>query len=272
MQINKILGKLAPAHKDIIPVIKTIREKYRIPEIAPGDETLAEILGSKTLVNVEALHQDIETGLRERPKFLPENSEAVYNIFRDKEEHNLNYPELNDIPSDLRKDIKTLMFVLIKILEPYHQALEGVFSVLSNNILEYLLEGEARELPEEWFQTAYEMDMMGEPIIVAMCNEAADPEEVADLFKAQYKRTFGKTKPQFTERQTETADYLRMKWEGKSISYLVDIYIENHPDEFPENINSKEYRVAKDRLYQQMKKNMQRLEKRLDNILGTKTR
>jgi len=47
MQINKLLGKPTPAHPELVPILKAIREKYNFPEIAPGDDTIAEILNSE---------------------------------------------------------------------------------------------------------------------------------------------------------------------------------------------------------------------------------
>lgn len=61
MQINKLLGILTPAHPDIFPVLEIIREKYNIPEIAPGDYTLAEILWAEDEIDLEAMYHDIET-------------------------------------------------------------------------------------------------------------------------------------------------------------------------------------------------------------------
>ena len=111
------------------------------------------------------------------------------------------------------------------------------------------------------------MNMMGEPVIVAMCGQAGDPKEAARLLKAEYTKTFGKDRPKITSGQLNTADYLRMKLEGKPIEYLLEIYAVNHPSEFP-----KGYRPGKnDKQYQRMKKQLQRLEKQVDKLLGTKT-
>jgi len=37
MKITKTLGKLTPAHPDLLPILASVRKKYGIPEIAPGD-------------------------------------------------------------------------------------------------------------------------------------------------------------------------------------------------------------------------------------------
>ena len=89
--------------------------------------------------------------------------------------------------------------------------------------------------------------------------------------KLSIQKTFGKDRPNITGGQLSTAEYLRMKWEGKSIAYLVDIYAENNPSQFPSDFRSKEYKAAKEDQYQRMKKRLQRLKSQLDKMLGTKT-
>jgi len=270
MHINKLLGQLTPAHPDIIPILKTIREKYNLPEIAPGDDTLAEILGGENEIDLKVLHQDIETELRNNPDLLPSGTDNIFRILQAKDENNLELPELKELSIEIRESFQALLEFVFMIFEPYRTAIDGLFSTLADNLMYYMLTGETQDLPENWFQTAYTTNMMGEPVIVAMCNQAADPKEVAELLKAQYTRTFGKDRPKITSGQMNSVEFLRMKWEGKSIAYLVDIYAENHPSQFPEDFQSKEYRSAKDKHYQLMKKNLQRFEKQIDKLWGTK--
>jgi hypothetical protein len=41
---TKIIGSLLPAHEDIMPILKEIREKYQIPEISPTDNEMKILL------------------------------------------------------------------------------------------------------------------------------------------------------------------------------------------------------------------------------------
>jgi len=236
MREENFFGKLLPSHPDLLPSLQRIREKYNIPEIAPGDETLAEILGAENEIDLEAFRQDIETELRKIPELLPKGADIIYKILQDKEENNLNFPELDELSEEIRANVNALMMLLVSIIEPYRFAIDGLFTTLADNLLDFLLTGEAQELPENWFQAAYTMNMMGEPVVVALCNRAADPKNVAQLFKAEYTKTFGSDRPKLTDGHMNTAEYLRMKWEGKSISYLVDIYAENHPSGAPRSV------------------------------------
>ena len=270
MQINKLLGKLTPAHPDFLPILTSVREKYDIPEIAPGDETLAEIVGADNMPDVEAMRDDIEQELRKVPDFLPKEALLIYKILEAKEQ-DFPYPELDELSEEMRKMVKQLMSVTAQMVEPYKYAFDIIFSGLADHSIEYLLFGTARELPEDWFMMAGPMQTIwGEPVIIAMGSELADPREVTKLYKAAYREEFGDAKPKITEGHLNSSDDLRMNLEGKPINYLVGIYEENHPSEFPPR-SSKQYPKTRQTHHERIKKNLQRLNKRLDEILGTKT-
>ena len=109
MQINKLFGKLTPAHPYFSPVIKAIREKYNYPEIAPGDDTLAEILNSEDDIDLEALRQDIETEIRKNPELLPPEIESIYRIVLAKEENNIDLSEFDNCPPEAKKNYLALL-------------------------------------------------------------------------------------------------------------------------------------------------------------------
>ena len=93
MKINQTLGKLTPAHPDLLPILASVREKYGIPEIAPGDATLAEFLGVDNMPDIEAIRDEIERELRKVPDFLPEKSQLIHKII-DAKENDFPYPEI----------------------------------------------------------------------------------------------------------------------------------------------------------------------------------
>jgi hypothetical protein len=271
MQIKKLLGKLTPAHPDFIPILQTIREKYDLPEIVPGDETLAEILGAEAEIDPEILRQDILTALKDNPELLPADARSIYTLVQAKEGNKFDLSKLDECPPEIKKNFMALLDLVVALLKPSHSVIDAIFSTLADNLLDYLLTGETRDLPENWLQVADTMNILGETVIFAMCNQAADPKQAAQLYKAEFTKTFGKDRPKVTEGHLNTAENLRMKWEGKSIAYLVDIYAEKHPSQFPSDFRSKEYKAAKKKQYQIMKKRLQRLENQLDKKLGTKT-
>jgi hypothetical protein len=268
MEINKLLGKLTPAHPDLIPIIKTIREKYDIPEMEPGEETLAELLGGKAEIDYETMRADIEDELRQTPDLIPKETQNLINLLVLKENNYEGLKDLEEMTPQVRDSFIALLNLVSVFIEPFGYAIEKLYQSLSNNLFEYLISGNASELPEELFQNVFTQNIMGTPVIVAMCGQASDPKEVAKQLTAEYTRNFGKDRPKITSSNLDTADFLRMKMEGKSLGYLVDIYAENHPSEFPSDFRSREYKEAKEKQKEKMKKRLQRLEKSIDKILG----
>jgi hypothetical protein len=59
MEETKILGKLLPSHPDILPILKEIREKYKIPEISPTDDSLKVLLEYELEIDWKAVHAEI---------------------------------------------------------------------------------------------------------------------------------------------------------------------------------------------------------------------
>jgi hypothetical protein len=41
---TKVIGSLLPAHEEIMPTLKEIREKHQIPEISPTDNKMKILL------------------------------------------------------------------------------------------------------------------------------------------------------------------------------------------------------------------------------------
>lgn len=125
MQINQALGKLTPAHPDLLPILASVREKYNIPEIAPGDPTLAEIVGADNMPDVEAMRDEIEQELRKVPEFLPEKAQLVFKILEDKE-NDFAYPEMDELSEEMRKMVKALMLLATQFVEPDKYAFDIV--------------------------------------------------------------------------------------------------------------------------------------------------
>jgi hypothetical protein len=70
MKETQFLGTLLPSHPDFVPIVQAIRDKYKLPEISPGDDPITEIyLGDET-IPLEEFRQDIENRIRENLTFL----------------------------------------------------------------------------------------------------------------------------------------------------------------------------------------------------------
>jgi hypothetical protein len=75
---------------------------------------------------------------------------------------------------------------------------------------------------------------------MAMANELADPDKVAEMFKAEFNKAFPHHALKLTEDDVKSADFVRMKLFGKPIDYLL---------EEEEKIEPKRYRGKKSRRY-----------------------
>jgi hypothetical protein len=71
MKESQFLGALLPSHPDFLPIEDSIREKYSLPEISPGDEEIAEIFLGDEIMPLEGFRKDIENKVRENLSFLP---------------------------------------------------------------------------------------------------------------------------------------------------------------------------------------------------------
>jgi uncharacterized protein YktB (UPF0637 family) len=134
------------------------------------------------------------------------------------------------------------------------------YKPITEMIFEYLITGNTREAPQEWFGTVYTVDnFLGEKVVVAMASEAADPKVIAEQFKSEFTKTFGKRKHKITDTHLSTAEFLTMKLQGNSLKRLVERYQEKHPSEFPAKKNSKEYRKTVENQKDMMEKRLGRL-------------
>jgi len=241
MKETQLFGKLLPSHPDILPILEEIREKYQIPEISPYDDSLRVFLEYDLEIGWGDVHGEILERLKETD-LLPEKTKKFYNATKNMQVNPFYDPEFENVSEEFRNGIKIIIESFVKNYEPVINAIDGMYREFTNLCLEFLLTGEARELPPAWFCTVDVMDIFGEKVILAMANQVADPEDVAEMFKAKYRATFGKHRPKITEKHVKTADFLRMRWEGKSIAYLLE----------EENISAPATRKRHDKMRQEL--------------------
>ena len=161
MQINKLFGKLTPVHPDLLPILTAIREKYNFPEIAPGDDALAEILGAEVEIYPDILRQDIITALKDNPDLLPPEAKAIYTLFQAKEGNKFNLSELDKCPPEIKKNFLILLDLVVALYKPSYAVIDAIFSTLADNLLDYLLTGETRDMPENWLQVGWHNEFIG---------------------------------------------------------------------------------------------------------------
>jgi len=221
MKEAQIIGKLLPTHPDILPILEEIREKFNIPPISPTDESLKILLEFDLEINWKAVHGEILERVKETDIFL-DKTIRIYRLLKKAQAVTPDDWDFENISEKFKNEILALADLLIKQNKPLLDSIDNLYKELADHCLEYLLTGEAREIPQDWISTVEVMDNFGEIIIVAMAGQLADPDEIAELFKTKYINTFGKKRPKFTEEHVKTTDSLRMKWEGKSTTFLLE--------------------------------------------------
>lgn len=259
MKETEFLGKLMPGHPDVLPIIESIREKYSIPPVDPEDD-IDEILLTRDDIDWDAVKQDIDAQVKDFP-FFDEKETAYLQGLRTITNLPFDAPEFAALSNETREGLKKVFSILI---QPYALSLtvieEKTYKPLSDMIFEYLLTGKTRDVPEEWFGKVFTGDILGDKIVIAMAGEGTNPKLIAEQFKSEITKTFGKYKFDVTETHVATAEYYAMKKQGNSIRRLVERYEEKHPSEFPTDKNSKAYKQTKAKHREMMKKRVQKLE------------
>ena len=265
MKETQLFGKLLPANPDIQLILKHIRDKYDFPKIELGDDPLEIYLAEE--LDHDAIYQEIENQIRLIDGLIPE---SIRKFFLAHKEGIVPLPkEFETSPPEAQDAAKQIIAAMMSMQNMTFQRLDDMFERIAKNTFVYLLTGEAHELDEHWFGEVITTQMDGETVVMAIAGPIADLKIVVDQFRAEHHRLFGKQE-KITKGRMNTGDYLRMKLEGKSIADIADIYIQNHLSEFPKNPRSEEYRKAKKKLEERLKKNNQRLEEFIKKRLGDK--
>ena len=232
MKETKIIGSLLPSHEDIMPILKEIREKYQIPEISSIDNEMKILLRHELEFDWVAIHAEILEKVREIPELWTEKSKKAYDAITKMESKGVEDPELEKTSQEFRDNLQLFIDLIVKQYKPIVKEMDAFFHAIADHCIEYLITGEAREVPSNWFSNTEVVEPFGEKVVVLQASGAADPDEAAEMFKKKFRQTFGKKKYKFTETHVKTADFLRMRWEGKSYLYILEEWELREPDEF----------------------------------------
>lgn len=268
MKEAELIGSLLPSHPDIIPIIKEIRKKYNIPEIYTEDNELLEILFLDEVINWKQIREDIEAQIRTKPDLIPEQLANVSRFFNNEDVEPPELKNRSDVPDDIRNLLTNSYAFLRSIFKPVDSQLEEFYSALTDRVIEFLMTGKSREIPEGWVGTVYTTSFLGNPTIVAMVGQLGDPKEISAQFRRKFTETFGHSRPKISNENLNTARFLTLKLSGMKLKDIIDIYIEQHPSEFPKDINSSSYKEARRKHQIMFKKRIQRLQDTIIKICG----
>lgn len=252
--LPQILGQVLPAaYQDLI---KSIRDKYEIPD-DPDQDLLPQFLAEE--IPLEDIRQEIYNALKAQ---LPYNTPLAFIL-----------QPLQTLPSELplREALATLAAALpdnLTVGNTIHKHLDSLFEPhiqnLTNQLFEYTLTGEASTLPANMFGGVTVIPVPNHPFVVALATEISDQKEIAQQFRRKMRETFGDTLPDFTPSDVKAAGNWRLKLEGYKPRDIADKYILDHPSEFSKDTRSPEFRAAKEKLQERIKKQIDRLLQRLE--------
>jgi hypothetical protein len=270
MKESELLGKLLPGHPDISPIIENIREKYGIPPIDPENQDITELLLTNYEIDWEAVRQDIEEQVKNVTLFDDAAISYIQSL-KKLRDSSLDFPEFDLLPEETANALKKLFLGLIEQSKLMLEMLDNVsHKPITDFVYEYLLTGKTRDVPDEWFGRVLTTNLLGKPVILVLAGEGSNPKELAEQFKSEFTKTFGKREYKITETQMSTAEYLAMSLQGNSLKRLVERYKEKHPSEFPDDTSSKEYRKAVSNQVDKIEKRLDRLEELIEKIAGDK--
>lgn len=272
MQESKLLGTLLPAHPDIQPILWTIRQKYGIPDVIPGDDSSREYSLSGDIIDWNAVREELDFRIRFESNMIPPEVARIQMMVeaRKKLPEFLTYSE--PITPKLKEDVDMLYkqylqlydFLVMNLATPFQIAVDGFYSAAIDGLFEYLKTTRMPAIPTDWISSIHTLPFFGEDVIMVLASSLADPDDIAQKFKEYFAKEFGSRRPKITNKNLRYADYLRMWLEGMTVQDIADVDIQLHRLEYPADEESDEYKRRK-------KQNENRIEhgvKRLWNTFG----
>lgn len=270
MKEAKILGELLPSHPDLIPIIEAIRNKYGLEEVPLDGDPIEEIFLHDKPVALKGFRQDIKKHLLRKMDFLSPDFVLQYKLSK----FIVEIKEIKGVsilPKSWKEQIQNLVNSIKNFFKPLYQILDANVDAVVDMLYIYILTGETREAPSDWFGKVITMkNSSGNAIIIAMASQAADPEFIVKEFQAEYKKTFGEYRPKVTKTLADTSYYLQLRMRRKPWNFIVEEYIRIEKPKLPKRRTSQKYIDAVYAIEQKLKKRIQRTKKILEVILEDK--
>jgi hypothetical protein len=113
MLINQALGKLTPAHPDVLPILEEIRERYQIPEISPLDNSLQVLLRHELEFDWKAIHAEIQEKLKNTPDIFDKGMKKLYEGTKEyQEKGGIKDPELEKVSQEFQDNFHKMAEIL----------------------------------------------------------------------------------------------------------------------------------------------------------------
>lgn len=268
MSERQILSEVFPAHADLQPILKNLREKYKFPQFGLADADLASFLASQEEIPWEEIQRDIRAQVEANPDFFPEQIGFVRKLVQDQ-------PLALDDPEKLvegleitQEDVQAATAIMLKLIKPMAESYKRIVDDISKLLLVYLTTGETEDIPLDWLGAVFTSSIFGEPVVVAMASPLSDPKEIVARFTAEMHNAFGKDRPKVTKEFSNLSKYLRRRFEGVGLHKIADEYIRDNPKEFTGPHSGLRFRNYRRSVIERLKRALRRYEKKTMEIVG----
>ncbi len=107
-----------PAHVDLQPIIKRIREKFDLPDLASFDKNLSNILLLEEEIPWNEIQDEIKSEIENASEFFPESLQPVRRMLHS-DPNALDNPEkIMEILLITPEDIQAASTVMLHVLKP----------------------------------------------------------------------------------------------------------------------------------------------------------
>ena len=203
----------------------------------------------------EIVHSEIKEYLIQNPPFS-DYASALLNELRSLPPDRSLRQFLHDTAASIPEELTigdTIQKTVFGFTDPF-------IDQLAQHLLTRLITGQVEEVPQDWIGVVRENKLFGIQTVFAMAGPLTDMTDLVKQFRDQFSKTFGKKKNRLTDAKVEGAQYLRLSLEGYKARDLVDVYISLHPDEYDRIKDPKKKKAYKERIYERLKKQMQRVQ------------
>lgn len=160
MKTSKLLGALLPSSPDFAPTIDAIREKYNLPEINPDDDPIKGIYLGENILPLKEFRRDIEILIRKNLAFMPPDTVKLYTATRTISAIT-EIKELEILPPDIKIAMEAFSKFAKNMMQPVVQLLDVQIDCVVDMIYVYLLTGQTKEAPSDWFGKVVTLPIYG---------------------------------------------------------------------------------------------------------------
>jgi hypothetical protein len=268
MEEREILSALFPAHADLQPILKQLREKYGLPDLGLLDKNLAGLLLSNKDIPWEEIKKEIRAEVEAGSEFFPPQIKPIQQFAQTNQAALEDPKKIVEAIQPTQEDIQAVTVAMLSLIKPMAQTYSRMVDDVCKLLFVYLATGETEEIPLDWLGAVYTSSMFGEPIVVAMAGQLSNPDEIIARFTAEIHRVFGRNRPKVTSGFANMAKYLRRRFEGVGLYRLADEYIKLNPKEYTGSRTGPAFRDYRSGVIGRLKKSLARYEKKVLELIG----